>query len=702
MHTVDAYVMDGRIRFWRSYIRLGFAILSGESAATLVYLIASPSGPHRALLQAIALVAAVVGAAGILVAPWAARQPWRTSFVLAWSLLSMLTLAVVAHLDGGLESPTVYLAVFPVAYTALVLPPLAVGICGALTATAILGVGVLDHSRVARENLAMGAAFGVGFAVLAVVSAVQRARLQRDEARLFAELERRGSVDELTGCLNYRAFHERLADEVERALRYDRSLCLLIADVDYFKDFNDLYGHAAGDAGLAAVGARFRGIARASDAVARIGGDEFALLAPEITVDEAAILARRLLEHDQSAHPSATLSVGIAALRADEPTAKRLFRDADAAMYDAKAAGRATLAVGRSGDLGMTHDGHRESADTKRSAERVRHARQENNETEMLLDALLEESPIGFAFVSSDFRVLRINRPLAKFGRRSPAEHVGRTLAEMVPGLWPQLEPLLRQVLHDGMALRNAEVVVPASMTGGAEVATLSNLFPFRVGGRVVGIGIVVIDINDRKQLKRSAEALTDAVVTALAATVEARDPYTAGHQRRVSDIATAIAQELGYDACTVKGIGLAAAIHDIGKVAVPAEILSRPGRLSHAELQLVQVHAEAGASILRDLDFPWPVAEMVHQHHERLDGSGYPRGLRDENICVGARIIAVADVVEAMSSPRPYRVGLGIDEALRCVEAGRGTLFDAAVVDACTSLFRTGRLHSDAVVNLS
>jgi PAS domain S-box-containing protein/putative nucleotidyltransferase with HDIG domain len=180
-----------------------------------------------------------------------------------------------------------------------------------------------------------------------------------------------------------------------------------------------------------------------------------------------------------------------------------------------------------------------------------------------------------------------------------------------------------------------------------------------------------------------------EVTVHAIASTVETRDPYTAGHQRRVAVIASAIAKELGYDDDMVRGLALAASIHDIGKINVPAEILSKPGQLTPIEFELIKTHAEAGYQIMKDVEFPWPVAEVIRQHHERLDGSGYPRGLTANQILLQAKILAVADVVEAMSSPRPYRPGKGLDAALGEIASGRGRLFDAAAVDACLKLFR-------------
>ena len=176
--------------------------------------------------------------------------------------------------------------------------------------------------------------------------------------------------------------------------------------------------------------------------------------------------------------------------------------------------------------------------------------------------------------------------------------------------------------------------------------------------------------------------------VKAIAATVEARDPYTSGHQSRVAHLAVAISKEMGLLDETIKGIRLAASVHDLGKISVPAEILSKPGGLTEVEFMLVKQHVQRGYDILKDIEFPWPLAAYVWQHHERMDGSGYPQGLSGDQILLGSRILAVADVVEAMSSHRPYRPALGIEAALEEIALHRGTLYDKDVVDACIKLF--------------
>jgi PAS domain S-box-containing protein len=176
--------------------------------------------------------------------------------------------------------------------------------------------------------------------------------------------------------------------------------------------------------------------------------------------------------------------------------------------------------------------------------------------------------------------------------------------------------------------------------------------------------------------------------IQTIASTVEARDPYTAGHQRRVGELATAIAREMGLPEDQINGIHLAAIIHDLGKIQIPAEILVKPGKLTDIELMLVKTHPQAGYNILKNVKFPWPIADIVLQHHERMDGSGYPQGLKSGQILLESRIMAVADVVEAISSHRPYRPALGIEAALNEIKRGRGSAYDPAVVDTCLTLF--------------
>lgn len=177
--------------------------------------------------------------------------------------------------------------------------------------------------------------------------------------------------------------------------------------------------------------------------------------------------------------------------------------------------------------------------------------------------------------------------------------------------------------------------------------------------------------------------------VRAIATIVEMRDPYTAGHQVRVANLAAAIAKQMELPDEQVHAIHLAGTVHDLGKVQNPAEILSKPGKITDIEFSMIKIHPQAGYDILKDIDFPWPIAQMVLQHHERLDGPGYPQGLKGDEILLEARIMTVADVVEAISAHRPYRPGLGLEVALAEITKNRGTFYDPQVVDACVTLFR-------------
>jgi putative nucleotidyltransferase with HDIG domain len=178
-------------------------------------------------------------------------------------------------------------------------------------------------------------------------------------------------------------------------------------------------------------------------------------------------------------------------------------------------------------------------------------------------------------------------------------------------------------------------------------------------------------------------------MVQVLGLAVGTSDPYTAGHQKRTTDLTWALATEMGLSPEQIKGIRMAGMIHDIGKISIPREILSKTTKLSAVEFSLIKEHARQGYEILKGVESPWALAEMVYQHHERINGSGYPRGLKGDEIIIGARILAVADVVESMASCRPYRAALGIEVALDEIGENRGVLYDPSVVDACLRLFK-------------
>jgi PAS domain S-box-containing protein/putative nucleotidyltransferase with HDIG domain len=215
---------------------------------------------------------------------------------------------------------------------------------------------------------------------------------------------------------------------------------------------------------------------------------------------------------------------------------------------------------------------------------------------------------------------------------------------------------------------------------------------------KIVAVQGVMRDITERKRaeaaVRNSAQKLIQALedtMQAMAMIVEMRDPYTAGHQRRVTQLACAIALKMGFSTDQITGLRLAGLIHDIGKVRVPAEILTNPNLLTEAEMTIIKMHPSLGYDLLKTLDLPWPVADIINQHHERLNGSGYPSGLVGNSIIPEAKILAVADVVEAIASHRPYRPALGIDKALEEISTRKNILYDAEVVDSCLKIFREG-----------
>jgi putative nucleotidyltransferase with HDIG domain len=187
-------------------------------------------------------------------------------------------------------------------------------------------------------------------------------------------------------------------------------------------------------------------------------------------------------------------------------------------------------------------------------------------------------------------------------------------------------------------------------------------------------------------------ERTLNGTVLALTTVIESRDPYTSGHQKRVSLLACAIAREMGLPGNQIAGIQIAGILHDIGKIHVPSEILTRPSRLSDIEFAMIKTHPEIGYEIMKSIENPWSVADMILQHHEKLNGSGYPGGLKDNDILLEARILCVADVVEAMASHRPYRASLGIEKALEEIVQNRGLYYDPTVVDACIKVFKEGK----------
>ena len=284
---------------------------------------------------------------------------------------------------------------------------------------------------------------------------------------------------------------------------------------------------------------------------------------------------------------------------------------------------------------------------------------------------------------------------LVKFLNPVAEQFLGARLDEAQGKTLPEL------LRHDGSCLSGfGSHTCTFQRPGGDPVPIETNVSPILDDwGKPVGSVLVFRDISERVMSERnlrehvaSLRESLEATVEALAVTAEKRDPYTAGHQQRVASLATAIAAELGFEGERLEGLRVAGLLHDIGKIYIPAEILAKPSMLTAIEMGLIKTHSEVGFDILKNIPFPWPVARSVLQHHERLDGSGYPAGLSIGQISEEAKILSVADVVEAMSSHRPYRAALGLARALGEVKRNRGLLYHPEAVDACLDLFESGR----------
>lgn len=307
---------------------------------------------------------------------------------------------------------------------------------------------------------------------------------------------------------------------------------------------------------------------------------------------------------------------------------------------------------------------------------------------------LFETALDGILLLNADTAQIEdVNPYLIKMLGYTHAEFLGKKLWEVGPFADIAQSKEMFVELQEKGHVRYEDL--PLRTKSGKEIAAefVSNSYDCE-GVKVIQCNIR--DISERKVAEGVSRQYLEQLKVALMNTVhvatvisEMRDPYTAGHERRVASIAVAIGKELGLGKEKLEGLHVAGALHDVGKLSIPSEILSKPARLSEVEMALVRGHAQASFDVLNTMEWPWPVAEVALQHHERMDGSGYPQGLKGEEILLEARIMAVADVVEAMSTHRPYRAAKGIDAALAEIERGRGTIYDASVADTCLRLFR-------------
>ncbi|MDD5413543.1 MAG: PAS domain S-box protein [Smithellaceae bacterium] len=325
----------------------------------------------------------------------------------------------------------------------------------------------------------------------------------------------------------------------------------------------------------------------------------------------------------------------------------------------------------------------------KQAEEKLRESQERLLKEQKFTQLLLDTSPAFIVAIDFDGKTLMMNRSLLD-ALEYTAEQIKGTdyLTNFVPEEdRMKLAKVFQEIIQKGNMTINENRII--SRSGRIYLVEWHGRSVTREKGSsniFVGVGL---DITDRKNSMDQLRKALGGTVLAIALVVESKDPYTAGHQRRVADISRAIATEMGLSPDRIEGIRMAGIIHDIGKVSVPAEILSMPRKLTDLEFSLIKTHAQSGYEILKDIEFPWPIARMVLEHHERMNGSGYPNGLTGDKLLPESRILAVADVVEAMATYRPYRAALGLSAALEEIAKNRGILYDPEAVDACLRLFR-------------
>ncbi len=334
--------------------------------------------------------------------------------------------------------------------------------------------------------------------------------------------------------------------------------------------------------------------------------------------------------------------------------------------------------------------------------EERRQLEQETKRARDFAEAIVATVREPLVILDAELKVISANRSFYRTFKMAPEEVENRLIYELGNRQWDiaELRQLLDNVLPANTSFDNFLVShkFPAI---GQRTMRLNARQLYREGKKTQMILLAIEDVTELKRaeekLKQNCEKLQrtlEGTIGAIAAIVEVRDPYTAGHQRRVTQLACAIAKEMGLSPEQISGIYMAGLIHDIGKICIPAEILSKPSKLTETEFTMIKTHPQVGYNILRTVEFPWPVAQIILQHHERMDGSGYPQGLSGEDILLEARILGVADVVEAMSSHRPYRPALGIDKALLEILHHQGGLYDPGVVDTCLRLLERGQFR--------
>lgn len=516
-----------------------------------------------------------------------------------------------------------------------------------------------------------------------------------ERKKAMEDLRALSLIDQLTGLYNRRGFFTLLEQQIQLANRTKKGFFILFADLDKMKWINDNLGHHEGDIALQALANVCRQSFRKSDIIARIGGDEFAICAIEAMKNSAELLVKRLKKsiydynnkHKQDFKLS--LSIGITYYDPENPCSiEELLERADKLMYEQKMqknSPRLTPASPRFPDMDKQIE-----KEYYRKSNVIKILIIENNLDDYKLFkkmiAQVKETTFEMQHVADmktgiqhlmkehiDIVLLDLNLPDSK----------GLNTLKKLHSKVPEV-PIIVLTAH-----KEEDLAVKAIREGAQDCF---------IKGQV-NSSLLVRSIRyaiERKyaelELKNSFGKflyVLEETINTLASIVEMRDPYTAGHQKRVSQLAQAIAKEMDLTDEQTKGIKMAALIHDLGKIQVPEEILNKPKRLSDREMKIVQTHPGAGYEILRTIQFPWLITQIVHQHHERINGSGYPKGITGKDILLESRILAVADVVEAMCSHRPYRPAPGLEKALEEIMQNKGKLYDPDVVDTCIKLFK-------------
>lgn len=314
---------------------------------------------------------------------------------------------------------------------------------------------------------------------------------------------------------------------------------------------------------------------------------------------------------------------------------------------------------------------------------------------EQILSSFFQQSPDAIVHMTKDMIIKNVNRKFADTFEYTAKECRGQRIDDLIVAPH-QLEEAKRIERLAGR-LQNLEVETLRYSKHGKEIPVIIRGGPIMVDGKIAGHQATYTDISGQKRIEEQLKRALTETVNSFAKLSEKRDLYIFGHQQRVAQLAVAIGRKMNMHESQIQGLWIAAALHDIGKIIIPSEILSKPSRLTPLEFEFIKTHPQNAYDVLADIDFDWPVADMILQHHEKIDGSGYPNGLKREEILLGAKILMVSDVVEAISSHRPQRPALGLDYALKEIEVYRGYWYDEAVADACLSLFREDGFQLEA-----